>query len=100
MSGRTRGQRRSSTPKPDLELLANGDILVPVEAAGGDWTVSRLTLDDPEYAQWLAIVQGRRSGSAFSRAVGFWSAGAFVLLAIFVGVPLLAWLILLVLNIT
>jgi hypothetical protein len=68
--------------KPDLQLLANGDILVPEKEANG-WRMSRLDPDDATYAQWLRAVQDRdREPGPIERGVSFWLAGVLVLLAL------------------
>ena len=50
--GRSRYPRRVGAV-PDLQLLADGDILVPVREAGA-WRVERLQPSDTDYAGWLA----------------------------------------------
>jgi hypothetical protein len=52
--------------KPDVQLLPNGDILVPVEAEDTEsgWRVSRVSPDDDDYADWLRVVQGAQPADA------------------------------------
>jgi hypothetical protein len=64
--------------RPDLQLLANGDILVPVKEDGA-WRVQRVVPDDAEYASWLEAVQrGNREPGLLARGVSFWLAGVLV----------------------
>ena len=69
--------------KPDVQLLANGDILVPVKHAGAGWRTSRVTVDDAEYADWLGVVQARDRGPGLiARSVSFCVGGVLVFVAI------------------
>jgi len=64
---------------PDLQLLGNGDILVPEREHGGDWRVRRVVSDDAEYAKWLAAIQERdRQPGLLERGVSFWFGGNLV----------------------
>jgi hypothetical protein len=42
-------QAPASTADPEVELLANGDLLVPVAADNGDWRITRLEPETPGY---------------------------------------------------
>lgn len=70
---------------PEVELLANGDLLVPVASNGG-WRITRLAPETPGYAGWLSFVQQRdRSPGIFARGVGFWTAAIVVLVGTWLG---------------
>ena len=67
--------------RPDAQLLANGDILVPVKD-GGAWRMSRVVPDQAEYAEWLCETQERERGPGLlERGVSFWVSAGLVLLA-------------------
>jgi hypothetical protein len=69
--------------KPDVQLLANGDILVPVKEDGGTWRMSRVMTDDAEYAGWLCVVQDRdRDPGLLARGMSFWVSAVLVLFGI------------------
>lgn len=71
---------------PEVELLANGDLLVPVAADNGDWRIARLAPETPGYAGWLTFVQQRdRTPGLFARGVGFWTAAIVVLVGTWLG---------------
>ena len=71
---------------PEVELLANGDLLVPVAAANGAWKITRLAPDAPGYARWLSFVQKRDRGpGVLARGIGFWSAAILVLVGTWIG---------------
>ena len=55
--------------KPEVQLLPNGDILVPVEAEDSEsgWRVSRVSPDDDDYADWLSVAQNAQSADGLSR---------------------------------
>ena len=38
---------------PDVQLLASGDILVPVKDDGGGWRITRVAPEEADYADWL-----------------------------------------------
>jgi hypothetical protein len=42
---------------PDPVVLDNGDVLVPTRAEGGEFTMTRITVGEPDHARWLADVQ-------------------------------------------
>jgi hypothetical protein len=68
------------TAAPDLQLLANGDILVPVEDGAGAWRMSRVAIEDAGYAEWLRIIQERdRDPGLLARGVSFWVSAVLVL---------------------
>ena len=54
--------------RPDLQMLADGDILFPVRSDGGAWRMARVSPDDDAYAAWMrelrtiSAVPGRSSG--------------------------------------
>ncbi len=76
----------ASQSDPEVELLANGDLLVPVAADGGGWRITRLAPEAPGYAGWLSFVQQRDRGPGiFARGVGFWSAAIIVLVGTWFG---------------
>ncbi len=82
---RVGGSRYARTvgAKPDVQLVANGDILVPVADDGVTWRMSRVTTDDPEYAEWLRFVQDRdRDPGLLARGVSFWASALLVLVGI------------------
>jgi hypothetical protein len=86
-------------PEPDVQLLANGDILVPVKDDGGGWRITRVTPDEAEYAEWLSVVQQRERGpGTFARAVDFWTAGALVFFGIFIGITVITLLVVLIVR--
>ena len=77
--------------RPDVQLLANGDILVPVEDEHGQWRMSRVVLDDAEYADWLRVVQdGQRGPGFFAQGVSFWMSAVTVLVGLWVLVVIAA----------
>lgn len=66
-------------PRPDLQLLANGDILFPVKGNGGGWQMSRVHPDDAEYADWLCEVQDQeREPGMLERGLAFWVSGVLL----------------------
>jgi hypothetical protein len=66
-------------PRPDLQLLANGDILFPERADGGGWRISRVTPGDVEYADRLCEVQDQdRRPGLLARGVTFWLSAVVV----------------------
>ena len=69
--------------RPDVQLLANGDILVPVAGDREAWRMSRVTTDDAEYAKWLRFVQDRdRDPGLLARGMSFWASALLVLVGI------------------
>ena len=76
--------------KPDLQLLANGDILIPEKDEVGAWRVARVVPDDASYAGWLRAVQDRnRDKGVVERAMSFGLAAAiavsvFIVVMIFI----------------
>ena len=75
--------------RPEVQLLANGDILVPEQGTTGNWSMSRFTPNQTGYADWLAFVQKRdRSPSLLTRGLSFWLTGVLVV-GLFFGVALL-----------
>ncbi len=71
--------------KPDAQLLANGDILVPAAEDGGAWRMSRVTTDDVDYAKWLRFIQDRdRDPGLLARGVSFWASALLVLVGVWV----------------
>jgi hypothetical protein len=71
--------------RPDPQLLANGDILVPAKADDGHWRMVRIGLDDATYAEWLRVIQQQSRGPGlFTRGVAFWVSAALVLIALWV----------------
>ncbi len=64
---------------PEVQLLADGDILVPVEDSGGKWRMSRVGVDDDAYAEWLRTIQERdRDPGLLARGVSFWVSAVLV----------------------
>jgi hypothetical protein len=71
--------------KPDVQLLASGDILLPVSEESGAWRMSRITTDDVEYAEWLSYVQDRdRNPGLLARGISFRVSALLVLVGIWV----------------
>ncbi len=71
--------------KPDVQLLANGDILVPVKDGDGGWQMSRVAPEESDYAGWLKVVQRRDRGPGpLARSLSFWIAAVIVFLGIVV----------------
>ncbi len=81
------------TRRPDVELLGNGDILVPGTGADGSAQMSRVTPDDPEYAGLLADVQQSRRASVLPRIIGFSIAAPFVWFGFVLVVLLIAFIV-------
>jgi hypothetical protein len=76
--------------RPDAQLLANGDILVPLKD-GGAWRISRVVPDQAEYADWLCAIQERERGPGLlERGVSFWVSAGLVLLAFWPAVIVIA----------
>lgn len=84
----------SMAATPEVQLLANGDILVPVKAEGeGGWRISRVTLDDAEYAEWLGFVQQRdRRPGLLAKGIAFWASAALLVIGFWVFVIVIALL--------
>jgi hypothetical protein len=79
--------------KPEVQLLANGDILVPERAAAGGWSISRFTPEQEGYADWLTVVQQRaRQPGLLARGVSFWLTGVLVVVGLFFAIALLSLL--------
>lgn len=80
--------------RPEVQLLANGDILVPEKGPTGDWSISRFTPDQTCYADWLAFVQERDRGPRLlTRGLSFWLTGVLVVVGLFFGLALLGLLV-------
>jgi hypothetical protein len=56
---------------PQTELLATGDLLIPVADPAHGWTVNRLSPDSPHYPHWLAAHQRMRQPQRVGMDVAF-----------------------------
>jgi len=64
------------------------------DATASGWRVTRVTIEDDDYARWLAFVQRRgRDPGAFSRGLSFWGAGVTMFFLVFFGIPTLILII-------
>lgn len=83
-----------SAPAPDPQLLANGDILVPVAVDRGEWKMSRVAVDDDGYAEWLRTIQQRnREPGLLARGVSFWASAGLVFFGFWMFVVILAFVL-------
>ena len=77
--------------KPEAQLLANGDILVPAKDGEDGWRMSRVTVDEAEYAEWLGVIQERdRKPGLLAKGVAFWASAAVVLVGFWVLIIVIA----------
>jgi hypothetical protein len=81
---------RSHHAKPDPVVLDNGDVLVPVGDPIAGWTMRRVVVGDPAHAEWLSLIQHKRSGGGGLVAAGFIFAFLMPLIGFVIGIVLLA----------
>jgi hypothetical protein len=72
-------------PRPDIEVLANDDLLVPFANSQGEWEMTRISRESSDYDEWREQVYWQRRWRGLSksatRAIGGLAAVA-VLVAI------------------
>jgi hypothetical protein len=79
--------------QPEIQLLPNGDILAPIEGAGGR-RVFRVSPEDQEYPDWLAIIQAKsKSPGLFEGFVHFLVIAALVYFGVGIGIFSLSLLV-------